>query len=144
MSDAAPTVISTPAISGRSISVSGPTSFACALFRKSVLLASFADHDEEDSTISDKATVLAESTMVGRYKILQQIGEGGFGIVYMAEQQEPVKRKVALKVVKAGMDTKEVIARFEAERQALAMMDHPCIAKVHDGAIASGEGFDSF
>src|SRR6266705_240209 len=70
---------------------------------------------------------------IGRYKLLQQIGEGGFGIVFMAEQLEPVQRKVALKVIKAGMDTREVIARFEAERQALALMDHPNIARVLDG-----------
>jgi serine/threonine protein kinase len=66
------------------------------------------------------------------YKLLQQIGEGGFGVVYMAEQTEPVSRQVALKIIKLGMDTKQVIARFEAERQALAMMDHPNIAKVLD------------
>ncbi len=70
---------------------------------------------------------------IGRYKLLQQIGEGGCGVVYMAEQEEPVRRKVALKVIKLGMDTKQVIARFEAERQALALMDHPNIAKVLDG-----------
>ncbi|MGY8771215.1 MAG: serine/threonine protein kinase [Pirellulales bacterium] len=70
---------------------------------------------------------------VGPYKLLQQIGEGGFGVVYMAEQTKPVRRKVALKVIKPGMDTKEVIARFEAERQALALMDHPNIAKIFDG-----------
>ncbi|MSU62958.1 MAG: serine/threonine protein kinase [Pedosphaera sp.] len=70
---------------------------------------------------------------IGRYKLLQQIGEGGCGVVYMAEQTEPVKRRVALKVIKLGMDTKSVIARFEAERQALALMDHPNIAKVLDG-----------
>src|SRR5437899_6864363 len=69
---------------------------------------------------------------IGRYKLLQQIGEGGCGIVYMAEQSEPVRRRVALKVIKLGMDTKSVIARFEAERQALALMDHPNIAKVFD------------
>src|SRR5947207_7751667 len=69
---------------------------------------------------------------IGRYKLLQQIGEGGCGVVYMAEQSEPVRRRVALKVIKLGMDTKQVIARFEAERQALAMMDHPNIAKVLD------------
>ena len=69
---------------------------------------------------------------IGRYKLLQQIGEGGCGVVYMAEQEQPVKRRVALKVIKLGMDTKSVIARFEAERQALAMMDHPNIAKVLD------------
>ncbi len=69
---------------------------------------------------------------VGRYKLLQQIGEGGCGVVYMAEQDEPVRRRVALKVIKLGTDTKQVIARFEAERQALALMDHPNIAKVFD------------
>ena len=67
---------------------------------------------------------------IGRYKLLQQIGEGGCGVVYMAEQAEPVRRRVALKIIKLGMDTKSVIARFEAERQAVAMMDHPNIAKV--------------
>src|SRR5207249_7441343 len=71
-------------------------------------------------------------TMIGPYKLLQQIGEGGFGTVFMAEQQHPVRRKVALKVIKAGMDTRQVIARFEAERQALAMMDHLNIARVLD------------
>ena len=75
---------------------------------------------------------------IGRYKLLQQIGEGGCGVVYMAEQEEPVRRRVALKVIKLGMDTKQVIARFEAERQALALMDHPNIAKVLDaGATES-------
>jgi serine/threonine protein kinase len=75
---------------------------------------------------------------IGRYRLLQQIGEGGFGVVWMAEQVEPVTRRVALKIIKAGMDTREVIARFEAERQALAMMDHPNIAKVFD-AGTTGE-----
>jgi len=70
---------------------------------------------------------------IGRYKLLEKIGEGGCGIVYMAEQEEPVRRRVALKVIKLGMDTKEVIARFEAERQALALMEHPHIAKIFDG-----------
>jgi hypothetical protein len=69
---------------------------------------------------------------IGRYKLLQKIGEGGFGAVYMAEQETPVRRRVAVKLIKLGMDTKEVVARFEAERQALAMMDHPNIAKVLD------------
>ena len=71
-------------------------------------------------------------TLVGRYKLLQRIGEGGCGAVYMAEQEEPVRRRVALKIIKLGMDTKSVIARFDAERQALALMDHPNIAKVLD------------
>src|SRR6266404_2028556 len=70
---------------------------------------------------------------IGRYKLLQQIGEGGCGVVYMAEQEEPVRRRVAFKVIKLGMDTKQVLARFDAERQALALMDHPNIAKVLDG-----------
>src|SRR5207237_9107963 len=69
---------------------------------------------------------------ISRYKLLQKIGEGGCGVVYMAEQDEPVRRRVALKIIKLGMDTKEVIARFDAERQALAMMDHPNISTVHD------------
>src|SRR5262245_12574960 len=66
-------------------------------------------------------------TMIGLYKLLEQIGEGGFGVVFMAEQTQPVRRKVALKVLKPGMDTRQVVARFEAERQALAIMDHPNI-----------------
>jgi serine/threonine protein kinase len=79
---------------------------------------------------------------IGRYKLLQQIGEGGCGIVYMAEQEEPIRRRVALKVIKLGMDTRQVIARFEAERQALALMDHPNIAKVHDaGATETGRPY---
>ena len=72
-------------------------------------------------------------TVIGPYKLLQQIGEGGMGTVYMAEQTEPVRRKVAVKVIKPGMDSRQVIARFEAERQALAMMDHVNIARVFDG-----------
>ena len=79
---------------------------------------------------------------IGRYKLLQQIGEGGCGVVYMAEQLEPVRRRVALKIIKLGMDTKSVIARFEAERQALALMDHPNIAKVLDaGATDTGRPY---
>jgi serine/threonine protein kinase len=72
-------------------------------------------------------------TVIGPYKLLEQIGEGGMGLVFMAEQQRPVRRRVALKVLKPGMDTRQVVARFEAERQALALMDHPNIAKIHDG-----------
>jgi serine/threonine protein kinase/tetratricopeptide (TPR) repeat protein len=71
-------------------------------------------------------------TVIDKYKLLEKLGEGGFGVVYMAEQKEPVKRRVALKIIKVGMDTREVVARFEAERQALALMDHPSIAKVLD------------
>ncbi|MBI4660096.1 MAG: serine/threonine protein kinase [Verrucomicrobia bacterium] len=83
-----------------------------------------------------------ESDQIGPYKLLQQIGEGGCGVVYMAEQQKPVRRRVALKVIKLGMDTKQVIARFSAERQALALMDHPNIAKVFDaGATPTGRPY---
>jgi serine/threonine protein kinase len=82
------------------------------------------------------------SQRIGRYKLLQKIGEGGYGVVYMAEQMEPVRRQVALKVIKLGMDTRQVVARFEAERQALAPMDHPHIAKVLDaGATDTGRPF---
>src|SRR5262245_36586198 len=82
----------------------------------------------------------AEATgmVVGPYKLLEQIGEGGMGTVWMAQQTEPVRRLVALKLIKAGMDSKQVIARFEAERQALALMDHPNIAKVLDGGSTRG------
>ena len=81
-------------------------------------------------------------TDIGGYKILEQLGEGGFGTVYMAQQRTPVRRKVALKVIKPGMDTREVITRFEAERQALAMMNHPNIARVFDaGTTSTGHPF---
>jgi serine/threonine protein kinase/type II secretory pathway pseudopilin PulG len=84
----------------------------------------------------------APGTVIGRYRLLQQLGEGGFGRVYQAEQLEPVRREVALKVIKLGMDTRQVMARFEAERQALAMMDHPGIARVFDaGATSSGRPY---
>ena len=73
-------------------------------------------------------------TRIGHYKLREKIGEGGCGIVYVAEQEEPVRRRVALKVIKPGMDTRQFVARFEAERQALAMMDHPNIAKVLDAS----------
>ena len=79
---------------------------------------------------------------MGPYKLLQQIGEGGMGVVYMAEQEKPVRRRVALKIIKPGMDTGQVIARFEAERQALALMDHPNIAKVLDaGTTGAGRPY---
>jgi serine/threonine protein kinase len=84
----------------------------------------------------------AAGTRIGPYKLLQLIGEGGFGSVFMAEQEEPVRRKVALKIIKLGMDTRQVVARFEQERQALAMMDHPSIAKVLDaGATETGRPY---
>ncbi|HEV2946458.1 MAG TPA: serine/threonine-protein kinase, partial [Gemmataceae bacterium] len=88
------------------------------------------------STIDDPITE-RPGTIIGAYKLMEQIGEGGMGLVFVAEQQYPVRRKVALKVIKPGMDTRAVVARFEAERQALALMDHPNIARVHDGGETS-------
>jgi len=88
---------------------------------------------------ADQPLTEQPGTIIGPYKLLQEIGEGGMGVVYMAEQTEPVERRVALKIIKPGMDTRQVIARFKAEEQALAMMDHPNIAKVLDaGATDSG------
>src|SRR5262245_7525674 len=89
-------------------------------------------------TITEQPIAEAPGTVIGPYKLLEQIGEGGMGTVYVAEQKQPVRRTVALKVIKPGMDTREVIARFEAERQALAMMNHPSIAKVLDAGGTAG------
>jgi serine/threonine protein kinase len=110
-----------------------------------------ADDSKSPSAVFTKAFVVATGLFpvaekagdrIGRYKLLEKIGEGGCGVVYMAEQEEPVRRKVALKIIKLGMDTTSVIARFEAERQALALMDHPNIAKVLDaGASDNGRPF---
>jgi serine/threonine protein kinase/tetratricopeptide (TPR) repeat protein len=91
----------------------------------------------ERATI-DEPRAERTGSVIGAYKLLEQIGEGGFGLVFMAEQQQPVRRKVAIKVLKPGMDTRQVIARFEAERQALALMDHPNIARVLDGGQTTG------
>src|SRR5205814_10642757 len=79
------------------------------------------------------------AVIAGRYKLLEAIGEGGMGRVWMAKQTEPVKRLVAVKLIKPGMDSRQVLARFEAERQALALMDHPNIAKILDGGATGGE-----
>src|SRR5215475_780494 len=121
--------------------------------------ALLAAHDKGDELLgNDSQTALLKATRkiefteepadeavgqtIGRYKLLERIGEGGCGVVYVAEQIEPVRRRVALKVIKLGMDTKSVVARFEAERQALALMDHPNIAKVLDaGATETGRPF---
>ncbi len=94
------------------------------------------------STAPDAVVGEGPGATIGRYRLLEQIGEGGFGLVFMAEQVEPVRRRVALKIIKLGMDTRAVIARFEAERQALAMMDHPHIARVLDaGATRTGRPY---
>jgi serine/threonine protein kinase/tetratricopeptide (TPR) repeat protein len=101
-------------------------------------------HDDPDSfleprgpgpalTVDELPLHDGPGTVIGPYKLMEQIGEGGMGLVFIAEQQQPVRRKVALKVIKPGMDSRQVVARFEAERQALALMDHPNIAQVHDG-----------
>jgi serine/threonine protein kinase/tetratricopeptide (TPR) repeat protein len=91
-----------------------------------------------DDEAANGLPVERAGTVVGPYRLLERIGEGGFGVVFLAEQQEPVRRKVALKVIKPGMDTRQVVARFEAERQALALMDHPNIAHVFDGGETPG------
>ena len=100
---------------------------------------------DEPTIKLDQAAGTRDETVgqtLGRYKLLERVGEGGCGVVYVAEQTQPVRRRVALKVIKLGMDTREVIARFEAERQALAMMDHPNIARVLDaGTTELGRPF---
>jgi serine/threonine protein kinase len=97
--------------------------------------------DDRDSGVSHSITE-GPGSHIGPYKLLQEIGEGGMGVVYMAEQEKPVRRRVALKIIKPGMDTAQVIARFEAERQALALMDHQHIAKVLDaGATETGRPY---
>ena len=108
-----------------------------ALIKSHEEIGSFLDAppavtDAVDAPVSPPQ--FSEGTQIGPYKLLQQIGEGGMGVVYMAEQQKPVRRRVALKIIKPGMDSRQVIARFEAERQALAMMDHPNIARVLDAS----------
>jgi WD40 repeat protein/tetratricopeptide (TPR) repeat protein len=87
---------------------------------------------DSNNTVEESALIEGPGTRIGRYKLLELIGEGGMGLVYLAEQQEPVRRQVALKIIKPGMDTKQVISRFEAERQALALLDHSNIARVLD------------
>ena len=97
---------------------------------------------DRDVTLDLRGIQEGPGAMIGPYKLLQQIGVGGFGVVYMAQQQEPIKRRVALKIIKLGMDTKQAVGRFEAERQALALMDHPNIARVLDaGSTESGRPY---
>ncbi len=99
-------------------------------------------HGSPTEAITRHELTEGPGTVIGPYKLLQQIGEGGMGVVFMAEQIHPVQRTVALKIIKPGLDTRQVIARFEAERQAVAMMDHPNIAKVHDaGATENGRPY---
>ena len=104
--------------------------------------AGFLEDPTIDSGADSSSPDLLSGSMIGPYKVLEQIGEGGYGVVYLAEQRAPMTRRVALKVIKLGMDTKQVIARFEAERQALAMMEHENIARVLDaGATPSGRPY---
>jgi serine/threonine protein kinase/tetratricopeptide (TPR) repeat protein len=112
-----------------------------ALLRANVGASRFLDRPAPaPAAIADEAPIIErQGTVIGPYRLMEQIGEGGMGLVFVAEQQHPVRRKVALKVIKPGMDTRQVVARFEAERQALALMDHPNIAKVHDGGTTGGE-----
>jgi serine/threonine-protein kinase len=104
---------------------------------------SFLDLSARPDAVTDEPSAAERpGAIIGSYKLLEQIGEGGFGIVFMAEQTQPVRRKVAVKILKPGMDTRQVVARFEAERQALAIMDHPNIARVFDGgATPSGRPY---
>jgi len=102
------------------------------------------DPDNPAAHVLSRVAIATEQPgdKIGRYKLLQKLGEGGCGVVYMAEQEDPVRRRVALKIIKLGMDTREVVARFEAERQALALMDHANIARVLDaGATDIGRPF---
>ncbi len=94
-------------------------------------------NDETDShgAKNQSSTGQALGTMIGPYKLMEQIGEGGFGLVYVADQQSPIRRRVALKIIKPGMESREVLTRFEAERQAIALMDHPNIARVFDAGV---------
>jgi eukaryotic-like serine/threonine-protein kinase len=107
-----------------------------ALLRAHVQANSMLDVEPAVPTIKQSVTD-GPGMSLGPYKLLEQIGEGGFGVVFLAEQQQPVRRKVAVKILKPGMDTRQVVARFEAERQALAIMDDPHIAKIFDGGVTS-------
>jgi serine/threonine protein kinase len=114
-----------------------------ALLEEQEQLGGFLDRPAYGSLTGGEAPGLElPGTVIGPYKLLAQIGEGGMGLVFMAEQTRPVRRRVALKVLKPGMDTRQVVARFEAERQALALMDHPNIARIHDaGTTSSGRPY---
>src|SRR5205823_9703330 len=112
---------------GATLSGDGPAGAcpACLIELATGVASQPADHPANAATKYAALLTEGPGTVIGRYKLLEQLGVGGFGAVYVAEQREPVKRRVAIKVIKPGMDSQQVIARFEAERQALALMDHP-------------------
>jgi serine/threonine-protein kinase len=111
------------------------------LIRQSDELGSFLEHSPRPLEATADTSIAAEQpgSQIGPYKLLEPIGEGGMGTVWMAQQTEPVRRLVAIKLIKSGLDSRQVIARFEAERQALALMDHPSIAKVLDAGTVGTE-----
>jgi eukaryotic-like serine/threonine-protein kinase len=108
--------------------------------RVEALLAAEAGAGPPPPAAEPAISDVSPGSRIGSYRLQQQIGEGGCGVVFMAEQEQPVRRQVALKVIKLGMDTKQVVARFDAERQALAMMDHPNIARCSMGVRPSRAG----
>ncbi len=118
----------------------GDTELRCRvekLLAASAKAASFLESLPPGLEVTDDSSEISEipGTMIGPYKLLEQIGEGGMGVVFVAERSEPYRQRVALKVIKPGMDSKSVIARFQAEQQALALMDHPNIARVLDAGM---------
>src|SRR5438046_8091855 len=121
--------------------LSGVMEWVEALLKGHDQVGDFLENSHQTTALQARAGVIAGEKpfdRIGHYKLLQQIGEGGCGVVFMAEQEEPIRRRVALKIIKPGMDTKSVIDQFEAERQTLALMDHPNIAKIFDaGATES-------
>ena len=131
-----------PALRVRLEKMLGAEQAADDFFREAARYKTEAMANEDRAGDPSLSVSEGQGSRVGNYKLLQKIGEGGGGVVYMAEQEQPVRRRVALKIIKLGMDTKSVIARFEAERQALALMDHPNIARVLDaGATETGRPY---
>ena len=125
-------------VCGAEIPPDAPSGMCLACLLSAGRQGGSTDPKSPDSDATIRISSVSEECVgdtIGRYKLLEKIGEGGFGVVWAAEQREPVRRRVALKIIKLGMDTKQVVARFEAERQALAMMDHPNIAKVLDAGV---------
>jgi hypothetical protein len=135
--------IDDPALRQRLAELVAASTEADSFFRESPVENAGADSLAGAPPVQADSPPESPCPMIGRYKLLEKIGEGGFGEVWMAEQREPVKRCVALKIIKLGMDSRQVVARFEAERQALAMMDHANIAKIFDADV-TGTGRSYF